>query len=167
MWTDRLAPISDLGTIEAAGALALLLHDARLSYAPEQTVCNTICDALIRTLFQLLNEIGADEAIGEVLAHHIHERLLLQRWQEDAYSKEPLFLGAPLSLEEWVLVREKHPKMNAISTSPYVPADPDYADRTAAALHDALARIAPDAGNPDQPSGEALQGVGLQVSGVK
>lgn len=167
MWTDRLAPISDLGTIEAAGALALLLHDARLSFAPEQTVCNTICDALIWTLFQLLNEIGADEDIGEMLAHHIHERLLLQRWQEDIDSREPLFLGAPLSLEEWAVVREKHPRMNTISTSPYLPADPDYAARTTAALHDALARIAPDAKDPDRPSGKVLQKVGLHLSRIK
>ncbi|WP_297900279.1 hypothetical protein [Metallibacterium sp.] len=167
MWTDRLAPISDLGTIEAAGALALLLHDARLSYAPEHTVCDTICDALIGTVFQLLNEIGADEAIGEVLAHHIHERLLLQRWQEDVDSREPLFLGTPLSLEEWAVVREKHPRMNAISTSPYLPADPDNAARTIAALHDALARIAPDATDPDRPSVKVLQKVGLHLSRTK
>ena len=167
MWIDRLTPISDLGTIEAAGALALLLHDARLSFAPEQTVCDTICDALIETLSQLLSEIGADEDIGEMLAHHIHERLLLQRWQEDIDSREPLFLGAPLSLEEWVVVREKHPRMNTISTSPYLPADPDYAARTTAALHEALARIAPDAKDPDRPSGKVLQKVGLHLSRIK
>jgi hypothetical protein len=161
MWDRALTSLSDLGTIEAAGVLALLLHDARLSFAPKQ-LCEAICDALVWTIAQALGSIDAAEAFEGEITDHIHERLLLQRWQADAHSRESLFLGPPLCLTDWVRIREQHPRSGpAISSLPDIPPNPHAAAETIVALHEALARVAPDLVDPSRPSLESLRNTGI------
>ena len=163
IWFDALAPLCTLGSIDAAGALALLLHDARMSFAHEEAVCNTICEALVGTIHKALNRIDAEQEIDDELGKHIHERLLLQRWQDHVDSSEPLFLGIPVALAKWMALRDQHPEMKAISSLPHIPADPESADKTVAALRSALARVAPDSNDPSRPSKTALQKVGIET----
>lgn len=161
MWDRALTSLGDMGTIEAAGVLALLLHDARLSFAPEQ-LCDAISVELVWTTTQALGGIDATEAFEEEITDHIHERLLLQRWQADAHSREPLFLGPPLCLADWVKIRELHPRSGpAISSLPDIPANPHVAAETMVALHEALALVAPDPVDPSRPSLEGLRNTGI------
>lgn len=161
LWDRALTSLRNLGTLEAASILALLLHDARLSFAPEQ-LCDDICEELLKALSQALGSIDAADAFRSEIEDHVHERLVLQRWQADVRSREPLFLGPPLCLADWVRIRERHPRPGpAISSLPHIPTNPDVAEVIITTLHAALARVAPDPADPSRPSLEGLRNTGI------
>ena len=104
-WERSLKAILNINTIHSAGVLALMLHEARISFASEG-VCFAIYQALRSAVENLFASLELAEFISPLLGF-IETYLWSQRWQDLPENEAPFPVSMPMSIERWMRHCEK------------------------------------------------------------
>ena len=140
-WSKALTPLCRANSIEAVGVMALLLHEARISFAPEQ-VCFSIFLALDEAVDELLKAPELKE-FAIPIRNYIHKYLWSQRWEDAVEEPLPSPFSPPISVKEWLRRCERKPWWEQTSGLPDVPEISDVGMATVDALHSRVWELRP------------------------